>query len=365
MFRKVAAGFLAILIANPALTAGPAPKPADPTPTGTIRGIVTVDTRPLAGVELAFVDVESGHVERAVSGPAGAFEAMAQPGRYVITAESNAGLAVGRAPALVAVESGRVAAARVELVALPGARLSGQDAPPAAPAPAAPVEGQPPTPPGSGETPSSPSSTTILHDAIGCFVAGEYPLVDARVEPADKVARARVYFHSGQSNDWFYVEMTPSEAGFVGKLPRPRLEASPITYYILATTTDFGEARTPEISALVVKDKGECDRKVAAIGPPGDVTVFSAATGSSVSPLGFAAGGLAIAAGALLLLAGGAAAVGIAAAVTVFNPEPTPSPSPSPSPSPEPTPTPRPSPSPSPSPSPTPAPTPPPGTPFR
>jgi hypothetical protein len=111
--------------------------------------------------------------------------------------------------------------------------------------------------------------------------------------------------------------MTPAEAGFVGKLPRPKLEASPITYYIQATTTEFGENQTPQIEAIVVAEAKDCpeDKKVAAIGPPGEVTVFSAATGAAVAPVGFAAGGLAITAATLALILGGAAAIGIGAVV--------------------------------------------------
>jgi hypothetical protein len=154
--------------------------------------------------------------------------------------------------------------------------------------------------------------------------------------------------------------MTPSQEGFVGKLPKPKLEASPITYYVEGMSTEFGEARTPEIEALVVRDKEECEGRVAAIGPPGDVTVFSAATGVAVKPIGFAAGGLLAAGGALLLLAGGAAALGIAAATDVFNPQPTPTPTTAPTPTPTPV---IPRPTPTPSPEPTTAPIP--GTPFR
>ena len=130
-----------------------------------------------------------------------------------------------------------------------------------------------------------------------------------------------MYFKAAGSNDWYYVEMTPAEAGFVGKLPRPKLEASPITYYVQATTTEFGENRTPEIEAIVVAEAKDCDddKKVAAIGPPGEVTVFSAATGSAIAPVGFAAGGLALTAGTIALVLGGAAAVGIGTAVVVDN----------------------------------------------
>jgi hypothetical protein len=174
-----------------------------------------------------------------------------------------------------------------------------------------------------------------------------------------------VYFRANQSENWYYVEMTPSEAGFVGKLPRPKLEASPIEYYIQAATTEFGEGQSPTISAIVVNEPSDCpeDKKLAAIGPPGEVTVFSAATGAAINPVGFAAGGIALTVGTILLLVGGAAAVGIGAAVTVFNPEPPASPSPVPTPTPTPTPA---APPPPTLPSPLPSPDlPPPGTPFR
>ncbi len=70
----------------------------------------------------------------------------------------------------------------------------------------------------------------------------------------------------------------------------------------------------------MVKDKAECgDRKVAAFGPPGAVTVFSASTGVSVlAPAGFAAvaaSGLAV--GVVTVIAGGAAAAGIVGGVVV------------------------------------------------
>jgi hypothetical protein len=209
------------------------------------------------------------------------------------------------------------------------------------------------------------TATTILHDPIGCMIAGQFPMVNARIEPALSVARARVYFKSSQSPNWYYVEMVPVEGGgFSGKLPRPKIEASPVTYYIQGTTTEFGDAQIPEISAIVVNDAGECeDKAIAPLGPPGEVTVFSAATGAAIAPAGFAAGGVALTLGTIALVIGGAAAAGITAAVTVFNPEPTPTPPPVTTPTPEPTP--RPDPSPSPSPSPSPEPTPPPGTSFR
>ena len=118
-----------------------------------------------------------------------------------------------------------------------------------------------------------------------CFVAGEFPLLDAAIEPIANVARGRTYFRAAQGSSFYYVEMTQEQGRFFGKLPRPRVEASPITYYLQATTTEFEESQTPEIEAIVVEKKEDCgDRKVAAFGPPGEVTVFSAATGAAIAP---------------------------------------------------------------------------------
>jgi hypothetical protein len=322
---------------------------------GTIEGSVTVADRPLRGATLAFIDISSGAVHRASSDAAGHFNASLPAGQYAVATESGAGLVVDRAPAAIVVGGGRTVVADIRLLAMPGAMA--QD--PAAQADA-------PALPGVLSTPVT--ATTILHDPIGCVIAGQFPLVNAGIEPAASVARARVYFRSSQSPNWYYVEMMPAEAGgFSGKLPRPRLEASPVTYYIQATTTEFGDAQIGEISAIVVKDESECDDKpVAPLGPPGEVTVFSAATGATIAPAGFVVGGLVLTLGTVALIVGGAAAAGITAAVTVFNPDPEPTlEPPTPPTAPPPTPEPRSQPRPSPSPSPSPVPPPEPSTPFR
>jgi len=299
--KRAASLLLATFMAAPPMDVVSAPE------LGTIKGAVTVSSRPISGISLAFVDLASGNIYRATSEDTGSFQARVPAGRYVLTTENGAGLAVGRAPSTIAVTAGQVAMADVDLSPIPGATVASL---------------QDPTPAG-GQLPSTPgapaSSTEIVHDPIGCLVAGQFPLIDAQINPAASVARARAYFKAAGSEDWYYVEMTPAEAGFVGKLPRPKVEASPITYYVQATTTEFGENKTAEIEAIVVAEAKDCpsDKKVAAIGPPGEVTVFSAATGSAIAPVGFAAGGLALTAGRLALVLGGAAAIGIGTAVVV------------------------------------------------
>lgn len=347
MIRRATAVLLTLLLTLPSATVIAAGN-------GTIEGSVTVADRPLSGATLAFIDLSSGAVHRASSDGTGHFNASVPAGQYAVTTESGAGLVVAQAPAAIVVGGGRTVVADIGLLAMPGAMT--QD--PAAQSDVAPAIQMP-------SAPAEPvTATTILHDPIECMIAGQFPLVNARIEPAASVARARVYFKSSLSPNLYYVEMVPAEGGgFTGKLPRPKLEASPVTYHIQATTTEYGDAQIAEISSIVVNDAGECeDKALAPIGPPGEVTVFSAATGAAIAPAGFAAGGLALTLGTVLLVVGGAAAAGITAAITVFNPEPTPPPPPPPTP---PTPPPAPAPSPSPSPSPSPAPTPPPGTPFR
>jgi hypothetical protein len=188
------------------------------------------------------------------------------------------------------------------------------------------------------------------------MVANQFPLIDAGIEPLGMVARGRVYFKSARSPLWYYVEMTVVDGRFVAKLPRPEVKWSPVDYYVQAFSTTMGNAQTPQKSATVVPEGTDCALgvKIAAFGPPGAVTVFSAATGAAVAPAGFAAGGLALTAGTIALVAGGAAAVGITAAIPVFNPEPTPAATPTPVPA-EPPPTPRPSPTVIPTPVPSPS----------
>jgi hypothetical protein len=309
-------------------------------------------------VTVAFIELQSGSVVRAVSSADGAFSTVAPAGDYAVTTESRAGLAVGQAPTKVAVADGRVASADVELVAVASAVTQDpavtappqEPAPPAADAQPAPADTQLPAGPVWANT--TGTGAQILFEPVTCFVAGEFPLLDAGIEPIASVARARVYFKGAQGDAYYYIEMTVDQGRYFGKLPRPRVEATPITYYVQSTTTEFEESQTQEIEALVVQDKEECgDRKVAAIGPAGAVTVFSAATGASIiAPAGFAAvaaSGLAV--GAITVIAAAAAAAGVVGGVVVAPPGGGGGPTPPPiiiNPSPIPTPLPLPSPTP-------------------
>ena len=243
---------------------------------------------------VAFIELQSGSVVRAVSSGNGAFSTVAPTGEYAVTTESQAGLAVGQAPVKVAVADGR----RVERrrpargrglrdragrgrgpAAAGSGRTRGRSA----------GSGRSAGPAGPVFAATSGTGAQILFEPVTCFVAGEFPLLDSGIEPVASVARARVYFKGAVGDAFYFIEMTQEQGRFFGKLPRPQVEASPVTYYLQSTTTEFEESQSQEIEAIVVVDKAECgDRKVAAIGPAGAVTIFSAATGASIiAPAGF------------------------------------------------------------------------------
>jgi hypothetical protein len=339
--RRLLSVLLAFAVASPPARAGAAPA------LGQVAGTVTVAGRPLAGVDVALVDLASGAILRARSASSGAFSLRLAPGEYVLTTEGAPGLMVARGPAMVPVKAGGTAVVDVELLPLAGG---------------APAE-------------QGVDELRITHQPVGCLLAGEFPRIDAGIEPGSSVAQSRVYFRSALASTFYFVPMTPAEEAFTGKLPRPKVEASPIVYYIGAAAAGGVEVKTAQYSAMVVNDKAECPdgKLLAAIGGPGAVQVYSAATGAAVSPAGFAVRGLALGAGVLGVLLSSAAAAGISASVDVFNPQPPPPPPPPPTPTPTPTPspTPRPTPTPIPTPTPTPKPTPtpcvpiPPATCFR
>lgn len=326
--RELLTSLLVALLAAPA-----APPPLRP---ARVAGTVTVDGRALSGIGLALVDVESGAVHRATSAAGGSWSADLPPGRYALAAEGASGLAVVRGPALLALGSGQLARADLALALVP-------------------LGEQPAAPPG---------ALTVEVDPVGCLLEGQHPLIRARVQPAESVAQVQVYFKSVLASSFFYVVAQLEEGAFVGKLPAPKREASPVTLFVKATSASGATVQSAEMQAQVVGTEAECPAGLAPVGSPGGVEVFSAATGAAVSPAGFAASSVAATAGALALLLSGAAAAGITASVVVTPTPRPPTPSPPVTPSPPP-PTPRPSPTPRPTPTPQPRPPKPPITTVR
>src|SRR5688500_18914301 len=63
---------------------------------------------------------------------------------------------------------------------------------------------------------ASAQDVAIDHRAVGCVVAGQYPIFNACFSPAASLARARVYFKGESGAHWYYVEMKPEAPCFTG-----------------------------------------------------------------------------------------------------------------------------------------------------
>jgi hypothetical protein len=161
----------------------------------------------------------------------------------------------------------------------------------------------------------SGADLAITHEPVGCVLVGRFPELQARLDPADRVAGVRVLFRSSGDGPWYWVRMKQEAATFRALLPRPTNSLKSFVYYLEATGTDLATARTEEYVPVVVEGAGACQgRMMAAALATGEVALETTA-GAPAVPVGFSAAGVVpTAAGAAVV--GAAAAAGAAAAGT-------------------------------------------------
>jgi beta-lactamase regulating signal transducer with metallopeptidase domain len=105
-----------------------------------------------------------------------------------------------------------------------------------------------------------PAGRGIIHEPIGCVTEGRFFEIDAAVEPSSSVEKASLFFApSGSAHD-YSVEMVLRDNRLVGRLPKPKATASPISYYIEVHTKDARVLKTDRYSVLVVTNQKECPR---------------------------------------------------------------------------------------------------------
>jgi hypothetical protein len=138
------------------------------------------------------------------------------------------------------------------------------------------------------QAPSAGGLQVNVDPTQACILAGQYPQFQGAILPMDGVTRSRLFFHSALSPDFYYVEAVLEGRHYVARLPRPRPEAGPISFYLEATRGDFSQARSGEGTAIVVRKIEDCpaDRKAAPVAPGGPVSVFDVA-GNPAFPAGF------------------------------------------------------------------------------
>ena len=228
----------------------------------------------------------------------GTFSTPAPAGEYTVTTESQAGLTVSRRRcAWSSSKAGRRARTSSWRPCRP-AVMDSFPAPGAPPPGTAPAATEPPAPAAAGGAgrdvvfaETTGAGAQIQFKPVTCFVAGRVPPARRRHRaPGVRGSRPRLL----QGEPGRLLLLHRDERGRAAATsascrgPTSRRARSRTTSQ--ATSTEFEESQTREIEAAVVENKDDCgDREMAAIGPPGPVTVFSAASGASARPVGFAA----------------------------------------------------------------------------
>jgi hypothetical protein len=162
-------------------------------------------------------------------------------------------------------------------------------------------------PPAAGQAPA------IEHQGVGCVVAEKFPRLQARIVPADSVARALVHFRTDPAQPWYAVAMRADGESFAGVLPKPKGSLKAFQYYIDVTDRAFATARTPEYTTTVVSGPGACGGKMMA-GALGSASILlEIPAGAPLVPVGFGSAGVAAAGSGAA--GGGGAGIGTVAAI--------------------------------------------------
>jgi hypothetical protein len=171
------------------------------------------------------------------------------------------------------------------------------------------------------------SAVTIEHAAVGCIVAERFPRFEARFDPAAQVSRARLHFRPAGGPHWYSVPMKAEGRIFAGVLPKPKRSLQKLDYYIEATDTSFGSARTAEYDPEVASGPGACRDKTVAGALTSASVLIEGPAGAPLVPVGFDPEGVVSASGApgasagggglgkTALIVGGVAAAGAGVAV--------------------------------------------------
>src|SRR5262245_11007837 len=138
-----------------------------------------------------------------------------------------------------------------------------------------------------------PARLKIEHRPPDCVLAENFPRIEACVEPASDLARARVFFRAEGASYWSYAEMTQAGSCLGAVLPRPARSTHRIQYYVVAEDRSADEQETQQFKADVVDGPGSC-RGGGVVAPLASVAsvIVGRAPGAPAVPQGFARSGV-------------------------------------------------------------------------
>ncbi len=165
--------------------------------------------------------------------------------------------------------------------------------------------------------PTVPLFALAVRLASGCVAPGEYPVVDAAVDPGFDLRSAKVYFRSDKYPKFYFIEMKPEGARLRSVLPKPNAATEKIVYYIETIDVLFHSSVSDEQVLEVRTDCLEKDGAEEVGSAPPEITVGAVEAGSPAIPPGFEAVGIvgAIASTGVLTGLGGGSSIGTAAVV--------------------------------------------------
>lgn len=137
-------------------------------------------------------------------------------------------------------------------------------------------------------------SPSFEHDRLSCMSTEHFPVVEARLEPAEQGAlrKAQVYFKAGQTDVWYFVEMEPGEQSrFQATLPRPLVETERVDYYLFFLSSTFEPSQSQEFS-VNVSEAGCSPIRVVATSSPTALTLGATIANQTPVPPGFSAQGI-------------------------------------------------------------------------
>jgi hypothetical protein len=136
---------------------------------------------------------------------------------------------------------------------------------------------------------------SIAHEPLLCFVANQYPVLEARFTTVNPIRSTRAYFKSHQHREWYYVGFESPGDPPAAALPKPLASTKEVDYYLEVIDSFFQAATTGPFTARVVDDEDQCERRPAAgilTGGVPQLRLFGTAAGQSPVPPGFAAEGI-------------------------------------------------------------------------
>jgi len=126
--------------------------------------------------------------------------------------------------------SARLVAPVTPATAAPSARAATPAAAAPAPAPS----------PWKGDRP------VIVHQDVGCVVAGEFPKLEACFTPPESVGKAQVQFRADEKGPWYYVDMKEEGGCRSALLPKPKKDIGTFHYFIEVVDRSFTAVQKPE-----------------------------------------------------------------------------------------------------------------------